>query len=80
MKNSHFRKDGKEKYGYKTEHEAITSATAINAKETTKEKVVVYKCPVCHKYHLGRNGKQLFPEDKKHCKKWLEINKKIKNK
>ena len=46
----------------------------------SKEKVVTYKCPICSKYHLGRNGKRLFMEDKKHCQEWLKVNKKINNK
>ena len=77
MESGHFRKDGNEKHGYETEHEAITAAMALNSKESATQKLVTYKCPVCSKYHLGRNGKRLFPEDRKHCREWLKINKKL---
>lgn len=46
-----------------------------NAKSEHIHKVVAYKCKVCHKYHIGRNGKQLTQKEiDKRKKEIKEIN------
>lgn len=67
LKRSHCEKivliDGKEttqpKKPFPTLDAAIEAAKKINAYPNITEKVVAYKCKVCHKYHVGRNGKIL---------------------
>lgn len=81
IKRSHcekiVKKDGKEtvekKIPYNTLDDAIIKCKEINIKPKVTEKVVPYKCTVCHKYHIGRNGK---PITKKYRKK-LENEKQV---
>ena len=47
----------KNKKKFNTLDEAIIEAKRINSLSKTIHKVVSYKCTVCHKYHIGRNGK-----------------------
>ena len=47
----------KDKKKFDTLDDAIIEAKRINSLEKTIHKVVSYKCEVCHKYHIGRNGK-----------------------
>ncbi len=44
---------------------AIAVCKIINADPNITEKVVSYKCSVCHKYHVGRNGKLISPKYRK---------------
>lgn len=83
IKRSHCEKivliDGKEttqpKKPFPTLDDAIVAAKKINAYPNIIEKVVAYKCKVCHKYHVGRNGKILTPKYKNKL-----MNEEIKNK
>jgi len=56
-------KDGtrvtKPKRKFETLEDAIKECKRINAKPQTIHKVVSYKCKTCHKYHIGRNGKEV---------------------
>lgn len=50
---------------------AISVAKIENAKEHHIHKVVAYKCNVCCKYHVGRNGKKLTKKEKDRNKKYV---------
>jgi len=65
---SHYDNDGKrvdeDKKTYLTQDEAISIAKKINLTNSKLEvsfitKAVAYKCKVCGKFHIGRNGKEL---------------------
>lgn len=49
----------KPKKKFDTLDEAIEVCKKLNAQPHRINKVVSYKCKVCHKYHIGRNGKQI---------------------
>jgi len=40
--------------------EAISRAKTINNKKGQIHKVVSYKCSICYKFHIGKNGKPLI--------------------
>ena len=65
----------KSKVKYDTLDKAIAVAKFENAKNEHNEKVVAYKCKVCFKYHIGRNGKPL--SDKERDKRQKELNKPV---
>lgn len=52
----------KAKKKFNTLEEAIAECKKENAKQDRIHKVVSYKCNVCHKYHIGRNGKEITPK------------------
>jgi predicted RNA-binding Zn-ribbon protein involved in translation (DUF1610 family) len=58
---SHINEDGtktyKDKHKFNTLDDAITECKKLNANSNQLTKLVSYKCPECHKYHIGRNGK-----------------------
>jgi hypothetical protein len=56
---------------FDTLDKAIAVAKIENAKPDHIHKVVAYKCNVCHKYHVGRNGKPLT--EKERLKRQREI-------
>jgi len=62
------------KKAYDTQDEAIDFAKIINSEDHVIHKVVPYKCSVCHKYHLGRNGKELKDKERIKHKNQLKIN------
>jgi predicted CXXCH cytochrome family protein len=73
----------KPKKRYETLDDAIEVAKKINAQDHVIHKVVAYKCPDCHKYHIGRNGKQLKEKDREKFKKhenqkWTDFKNKLK--
>jgi len=45
-----------DKVKFNTLKEAIAEAKKQNAMPGKEYKLVSYKCNVCHKYHIGRNG------------------------
>lgn len=49
----------KPKLKYKTLDDAIAAAKVANSKDKQLTKLVAYKCSVCFKYHIGRNGKTI---------------------
>lgn len=49
----------KSKVKFDTLDEAIKHAKWVNSQDHVIHKVVAYKCSKCHKYHVGRNGKEL---------------------
>lgn len=49
----------KNKKKFDTLDEAIIEAKKANAMPHRIHKVVSYKCKECHKYHIGRNGKEI---------------------
>jgi hypothetical protein len=56
---------------FDTLDQAIAVAKIENANPEHTHKVVAYKCNVCHKYHVGRNGKPL--SDKERSKRQTSI-------
>jgi len=48
----------KYKKKFNTLDDAIYQAKIVNSSDFTIHKVVAYKCRICLKYHLGRNGKE----------------------
>lgn len=60
------------KKAFDTLEEAIAIAKIINSQDHVIHKVVSYKCTVCHKFHVGRNGKEL--KDKERQKHKNQIN------
>jgi hypothetical protein len=63
-----------QKKAYNTQDEAIDVAKIINSQDHVIHKVVPYKCSVCHKYHLGRNGKELKDKERTKHKNQIKIN------
>jgi hypothetical protein len=49
----------KDKAKFDTLDEAILECKKQNALPHRIHKVVSYKCKTCHKYHIGRNGKEI---------------------
>jgi len=49
----------KPKVAHGTLDEAIEAAKKMNIQPHQINKVVAYKCSVCHGYHTGRNGKPI---------------------
>lgn len=64
----------KPKKSFDTLKEAIAACKKLNAKPDRINKVVSYKCKSCHKYHIGRNGKEI--KDKYRDKLNKELNRK----
>ena len=59
----------KEKVGYSTDKEAIERARVMNCRKDTIHKLVVYKCPICQKWHIGRSKKVLTEKEREHYMK-----------
>jgi len=49
----------KPKKAFNTQDDAIEFAKFVNSQDHVIHKVVPYKCNICKKWHLGRNGKEL---------------------
>ena len=49
----------KKKHKFETLELAIAECKIVNAFTNNIHKVVSYKCPICFKYHIGRNGKEI---------------------
>ncbi len=62
----------KDKKKFETLEDAILAAKKVNSKEHIINKVVSYKCDFCHKFHIGRNGKELKEKDRIKFKKSLK--------
>jgi hypothetical protein len=60
---SGYDKDGnpilKDKIKYDTHDKAVKACKTQNIRESRIKKLVTYKCKVCNKYHIGRNGKNI---------------------
>lgn len=55
-----YAKNGNLKSRWKTDKEAIENAKYINTKyPKDRTKLVAYKCPVCHHYHLTTKKKRI---------------------
>ena len=54
---------------YETDKEAIEAARVMNLKPGRTHKCVAYKCPKCHKWHIGRNGNLLTEKSLKQYSK-----------
>ena len=49
----------KDKVKFETLEQAIEECKKLNALPHRINKIVSYKCKYCHKYHTGRNGKEI---------------------
>lgn len=49
----------KNKHPFETHDLAVKACKIYNLKEQQIKKLVTYKCKVCHKYHIGRNGNDI---------------------
>jgi hypothetical protein len=49
----------KNKVQFPTHDLAVIACKRYNLGEHQIHKLVTYKCSVCHKYHIGRNGKEI---------------------
>lgn len=54
----------KDKIAYETQKEAIHAAMVVNVQDKTIHKRQIYKCGICHKWHIGRGKTVLTSEDK----------------
>jgi predicted CXXCH cytochrome family protein len=54
----------KSKLKFETLDLAIEHAKKVNSLDHIIHKVVAYKCKQCHKYHVGRNGKELTEKER----------------
>lgn len=54
----------KKKKSFETLEDAIKFAKFVNSQDHVIHKVVSYKCKICCKYHVGRNGKELKDKDR----------------
>jgi hypothetical protein len=61
----------KPKRVFDTQDEAIEVAKFVNSQDRVIHKVVPYRCKICNKYHLGRNGKEL--KDKERQKHKMQV-------
>jgi 3-phosphoglycerate kinase len=52
----------KKKVKYPTHDKAVEAAKRINMKPQQIKKVITYKCPVCHTYHIGRSKNDITPK------------------
>jgi predicted CXXCH cytochrome family protein len=59
----------KPKLKFETLDLAIKHAKKVNSLDHIIHKVVAYKCKQCHKYHVGRNGKELTEKERNKFKK-----------
>ncbi len=56
----------KNKFKYETHDKAVSACKTLNLRDKQITKLITYKCKICHKYHIGRNGKDIT---KKYVKK-----------
>jgi hypothetical protein len=63
---------------FDTLDKAIEVAKYENSKSEHLSKVVAYKCSVCHKYHIGRNGKTLTQKERDKRTKEINQSKRLK--
>lgn len=54
---------------FDTLDQAIAHAKIVNSNDHVIHKVVAYKCKVCYKYHVGRNGSILKDKQRDKYKK-----------
>lgn len=54
----------KPKRVFDTQDDAIEVAKFVNSRDHVIHKVVPYRCKVCKKWHLGRNGKELKEKER----------------
>lgn len=62
----------KNKIAYNTLDEAIIVCRIVNLYPDRTDKVAPYKCTVCHKYHIGRNGTKISEKYRKKAKRLIE--------
>jgi hypothetical protein len=62
----------KPKRKFETLEAAIKHCKQVNSLDDRKFKVVSYKCHVCHKFHVGRNGTDIKPKEKLKFKEALK--------
>jgi len=65
---------------FNTLDEAIKIAKIENAKPNHIHKVVAYKFTECHKYHIGRNGKEISEKERAKLKQEISMSIKLEEK
>jgi len=65
----------KEKRKYSTLDEAIRIAKIVNIDPNRPRKVIAYKCPNCHQYHIGRGSRKIKDSDRDRILRELRIGK-----
>ena len=63
----------KSKKQYDTLDEAIKVAKQMNLKPDQRFKLVGYKCNECHKYHIGKNNREIKDKERNKWKTHLNI-------
>lgn len=67
--HSHYDENGEEmrknKLAYETFKEANEKAKILNLARGRKKMLSAYKCKICGKYHIGKNGKYITEEYRK---------------
>lgn len=61
----------KPKKSFDSEKDALDAARTMNASGKMIHKAIIYKCPVCFKWHVGRSWKELTEKDKRKAEKFL---------
>jgi hypothetical protein len=59
----------KDKIHYNNLESAIRQCKRLNIQESRIKKVVPYKCTTCHKFHIGRNGKDIKDKYRKRLRR-----------
>lgn len=65
------------KHKFESHDSAVQACKEQNSKPNQIHKLVTYKCRICHKFHIGRNGKMLDKKYKNKLKASLTPNKVI---
>ena len=63
----------KNKIPYATLREANMKAKLLNIQPTRIKMLGAYKCSKCHKFHIGKNGKNITEEYRKKTKKKVRL-------
>jgi len=69
----------KNKHQFASHELAVKACKIYNLKEQQIKKLVTYKCNICFKYHIGRNGNDIKPKYIKRIKQENIINRKSKH-
>lgn len=59
----------KDKHKYDTHEKAVIACKTLNLQNDHVKKLVTYKCNVCYKFHIGRNGSSIDEKYKKRVRK-----------
>ena len=68
----------REKKKYSSLDDAILVAKKVNLDPSRPRKVIAYKCPHCHKYHIGRGLKKMKESDREKILKSIKLERGLK--